>query len=329
MTDSNSVRIKRVPLVRLHWFAKLNMKIHQEDPIFKKAQESRKSKIKFYINFTSKLARQSRFVLLENGKVAGTLSLEKRKHSFFVYAIGVKKEYRRKGYGSILMKFTEDFTRKKNKNFICFSVLLENKPAVKMYEKLEYHSQGVGLTLVRLFLWKIKPIKQESEISDKISFRKLSKLTEIKKLAYFWWAKEIEVLAGTEAMYISLEDSILELDFNPDWPTYEIKTNEKPTGLMIIIPSDFFQTAVLFSDPKSTWSIKWFNNLLEFIMKQKIVHMKNPGKKNSSTIKLEKSSVLQIFLTHQHKDSLISNLASDMVIHDSTEDRQIFFKKLD
>ena len=329
MTDSNSVRIKRVPLIRLHWFAKLNMKIHQEDPIFKKAQESRKSKIKFYFNFTSKLARQSRFVLLENGKVAGSLSLEKRKHSFFVYAVGVKKEYRRKGYGSILMKFTEDFTRKKNKNFICFSVLLENKPAVKMYEKLEYHSQGVGLTLVRLFLWKIKPIKQESEISDKISFRKLSKLNEIKKLAYFWWAKEIEALAGTDAMHISIEDSILDLDFNQEWPTFEIKTNEKPTGLIIIIPSDFFQTAVLFSDPNSTWSIKWFFNLLEFIMKQKIVQMKNTGNKNSSTIKLEKSSVLQIFLTHQHKDNIISNLASDTVIHDSTEDRQIFFKKLD
>jgi len=305
------------------------MKIHQEDPIFKKAQESRKSKISFYFNFASKLARQFRFVLLENGKIAATLSLEKRKHSFFVYAIGVKKEYRRKGYGSILMKFTEDFTRKKNKNFICFSVLLENKPAVKMYEKLEYHSQGVGLTLIRLFLWKLKTIKQESEISDKISLRKLSKLSEIKKIAYYWWAKEVEALAGTDAMHISIEDSILDLDFNPEWPTFEIKTNEKPTGLIIIIPSDFFQTAVLFSDPNNTWSIKWFFNLLEFIMKQKIVQMKNTGNKNSSTIKLEKSSVLQIFLTHQHKDNIISNLASDTVIHDSTEDRQIFFKKLD
>jgi len=305
------------------------MNIHQEDPIFKKAQESRKSKIKFYCNFASKLAKQSRFVLLENGKVAGSLSLEKRKQSIFVYAVGVTKEYRRKGYGTVLMKFTEDFTRKKNKNFVCFSVLLENKAAIKMYEKLEYHSQGVGLTLVRLFLWKIKPIKQESEITNKISFRKLSKLNEIKKLAYFWWAKEIEALAGTDAMNISTEDSILELDFNPDWPTFEIKTNRKPTGLMIIIPSDSFQTVVLFSEPQSTWKKNWFYNLLDIIMKQKIVHMRNTGKKNSSTIKLDKSSVLQIFLTHQHKDSLISNLASGMVIHDSTEDRQIFFKKLD
>ncbi len=327
--DSNSIQIKRVPLIRLHWFTKLNMKIHQEDPIFRKAQESRKNKINFYFSLASKLARQFRFVLLENGKVAGSLSLEKRKHSFFVYAVGVKKEYRRKGYGSILMKFTEDFTRKKNKKFICFSVLLENMPAVKMYEKLEYHSQGVGLTLIRLLLWKIKTIKQESENSDKISFRKITKLKEIKKLAYFWWAKEIEALAGSDAMHISLEDSILDLDFNPEWPTYEIKTDEKPTGLMIIIPSDFFQTAVLFSDPHITWRTKWFSNLLEFIMKQKIVHLKNVGNKNSSTIKLEKSSILQIFLTHQHKDNIISNFASDVVVHDTTDDRQIFFKKLD
>ena len=305
------------------------MKIHEEDPIFKKAQESRKSKIKFYFNFASKLAKQSRFVLLENGKVAGSISLEKRKHSFFVYAVGVKKEFRRKGFGSILMKFTEDFAKKKNRHFICFSVLLENKPAVKMYEKLEYHSQGVGLTLVRLFLWKIKTAKQESEISDKISFRKLTKLNEIKKLAYFWWAKEIEALAGTEAMHVSLEDSILELDFNPEWPSFEIKTNDKPTGLMIIIPSDFFQTAVLFSDPQSTWRKKWFFDLLEFITKQKIVHTRNTGNMKSGNIKLEKSSVLQIFLTHQHKDNLISYLASDLLIHDSTEDRQILFKKMD
>ena len=149
---TNSIRIKRVPLFRLHWFTKLNLKIHQEDPLFKKAQETKNSRRKFYCNFASKLARQSRFILLDKDKVVGSLSLEKRKHSFFVYAVGVVKEFRRKGYGTVLMNFTEEFARRKNKNFICFSVLLENKPAVDMYEKLKYHSQGVGLTLVRVFL---------------------------------------------------------------------------------------------------------------------------------------------------------------------------------
>ncbi|MBK5114812.1 MAG: GNAT family N-acetyltransferase [Candidatus Heimdallarchaeota archaeon] len=329
MKNSPSIRIKRVPLIRLHWFTKLNMKIHQEDPIFKKAQESRRSRINFYFNFASKLARQFRFILLENGKVAGSLSIERRKRSFFVYAVGVTKEYRRKGYGTILMNFTEDFARKKKKNFICFSVLLANEPAVKMYDKLNYQSQGVGLTLVRLFLWKIKPLIENPELTEKISFRKLSNLKEIEEIAYFWWAKEIESFAGNDAKSISTEDSILDLDLRIDWPTFEIKTNGNQAGLMIIIPSDFFQTAVLFSDPKSTWSKEWLYKLLNYITKQKIVHVKNTQNKDSSTIKLDKSSVLQLFLTHQHKDNLVSNLDSSIVIHDSTEDRQIFFKKID
>lgn len=329
MKNSPSIRIKRVPLIRLHWFTKLNMKIHQEDPIFKKAQETRKSRFDFYLNFASKLAKQFRFILLENGKVAGSLSIERRKHSFFVYAVGVTEGHRRKGYGTILMNFAEDFARKKKKNFICFSVLLANKPAVKMYDKLNYQSQGVGLTLVRLFLWKIEAIFEKQEITEKISLRKLSNLKEIEETAYFWWGKEIEAFAGSDAGLLSKEDSILDLDFRTEWPTFEILTNRNPVGLMIIIPSDFFQTAVLFSDPKNTWNKDWFFKLLNIIMTQKIVHVKNTQNRNTSTIKLSKSSVLQLFLTHQHKDNLLSKLDSSVVIHDSTEDRQIFFKKID
>ncbi len=325
--ETTSIRIKKVPLLKLPWFTKLNLEIHQEDPIFKKAQESKKSQREFYINFASKLAKQSRFVLLENGKVAGCLSIEKRKHSYFVYAVGIVKEFRRKGYGTILMNFTENFARERNRNFVCFSVLLENEPAVKMYEKLNYHSQGVGLTLVRLFLWKLK-YEEKLDVKVNIAFRKLSHIKEIEKIAYFWWAKEIEAFAGKDAYMISTEDKILELEFNENWPVYEIKTNGESSGLLIIIPSDFFHTAVLFSDSNKTWSIQWFYSLLNCLMKQKIIPLKNATNKDNS-IKLEKSSVLQLFLTHQHKDNLLSKLDSNIALHDSTEDRQILFKKIE
>ncbi|NHJ49199.1 MAG: GNAT family N-acetyltransferase, partial [Asgard group archaeon] len=194
------------------------MTIHQKDPLFSTALKSRREKLKFMIDFGSKLARQKRFSLYENGKLAGALSLEIRKKSIFVYAVGLLEEFKRKGYGTYLMSFTEKFARYKNKKFVCFSVLLENTPAISMYEKLDYKSMGVGLTLLRLFMWKMRDEIEKNEFQDnKIDFRSLKNPIEIREKNLEWWLREISHFAGKDASVIASKDKLIEFDFKKEW----------------------------------------------------------------------------------------------------------------
>ena len=328
---NKDLEIKRVPLCRLLWFGRLNIKIHEKDPIFQKAKMSISSRIKFFINFNWKLMFQSRFILLENSKVAGALSLDVKRNSIFVYAVGLLEEYRRKGYGSYLMKFTEDFARKKKRNFVNFSVLLDNKPAVNLYEKLGYHSQGLGLTLIRYFREKLVEIN-ETELLEKIgsiTFRKITKNREIDQKAIHWWSEEIEAVAGSLAKDISVKDGLLEFDFKREWKIYEILLNSKESGLVAILPSEVFLTIVFFSDPETTWSMDWTKLFLYSILKEKLGN-KLIRKKSISTglLSMNNSPLVQIFLTYQHMESLKQENKA-LFVHDPLEDRQILFKILD
>ena len=312
-------------------FTKLNIKIHQEDPIFKTAQKSFWSKFKFTLNFGSKLAKQNRFILLENNKIAGALSLEIRKKSIFVYAIGLLDDFKRKGYGTYLMNFTEKFAKQKKKEFVCFSVLVDNKPAIKLYEKLQYKSLGIGLTLLRLFMWKFNSELDITNLSNiQLSFKPLLKISEKQKKNFHWWFEEIKNFAGEKGYFLAKNDDLIEFNFKKHWLVYEIYTNNIPVGSLVIIPSNLFQTILLFSSPELTWNKEWFNNFIKVIYEQKlIVHKFSPITNTASKqIELSKASVLQVFLTHQHKDNLLKIIKKELATHDNTEDRQILYKSL-
>jgi GNAT superfamily N-acetyltransferase len=305
------------------------MSIHQKDPLFNTALKSRREKRKFMLEFGSKLARQKRFVLFEDDKLAGALSLEIRKNSIFVYAVGLLDKFKRKGYGTYLMDFTEDFARDRKKEIVCFSVLLENNPAVSMYKKLNYKSMGVGLTLLRIFMWKLRDeIENKESNKHKLEFKLITNPDEIKVKNYEWWLNEISHFAGKEASIICDKDNLIEFDFKKEWFVYEIFTDNNSSGLMIIIPSNFFQTLLLFSDPKVTWNKEWLLSFIKNIYEDKIILQNFSQNKNVKRIELSKSSVLQLFLTHQHKNNIFNILGKDLAMHDVTEDRQIMFKKL-
>ncbi len=326
-----NVKIKRVPFWRLFWFARLSIKIHEKDPIFRKAKKNFTERIKFFFKFSWKLLRQSRFILLENSQVAGTLSLDVKPYSVFVYAVGLLEEYRRKGYGSFLMEFTEDFAKKHKIDFVNFSVLLENEAAVTMYNKLGYKSQGIGLTLLRYFRDKLVDINEDEIIAQlgEIAFRRIIMNNEIELKATHWWSEEIEAIAGQKAKEVSIQSGLLEFDFRKEWKIFEILTNNKESGIVAILPSDIFLTIVLFSDPKTTWSINWTKLFLHTILKEKLgTSLIKRNTANSSLMTLDTTPLIQMFLTYQHKDALIDENKS-LFIHDSLEDRQIFFKQFD
>ncbi len=329
LVDNKSVKIKKVGLFRILSFTDLNMQIHRKDPIFREASDSTWKSIKFFTNFTLKVLKQSKYHLIVDNKVAGALALEKKGNSIFVYAIGVKEEYRRQGYGSYLMQFTEQFAKKHNKAYVCFSVLLENKPAIAMYNKLDYKSLGIGLTLVRTFLWKLED-KMPSEHNLKIGFRKIENQKEVKEKTYHWWTEEIEAFAGMEACELAKKDSLLELDLKAEWSVYEIITDNVASGVLAILPSDLFQSIVLFSDPSRTWNQDWSFAFISTLQIQKLIALNQNRKVTDSSkqFKLNNSSILQFFLTQQHKDNMIASLGSSNLSHNSNEDRQILYKKI-
>ena len=326
MNNEQSVlRIRRVSLFRLFWFTRLNLKIHEMDPLFKKAQQNLKEKIKFFINFSFKLIPQYRFALTLNKKVIGALALEKKKKSVFIYAVGIKEEFRRKGFGTYLMNYSEDFALRKGREFVNFSVLLQNKPAIKLYEKLGYKSQGLGLTLVRyLERVAIKNAKTNNQTNYHIILTPNLNSKYYQKIAKEWWLKEIAYSSGKDAAEICRIDKMLDFEIKSNWKNYEIKQDNEKIGYVAILPFDLFPTIVVFSNPEKTWNEDWTRNFLKLLTKKAELDKKS----NSSVLKARSVPIVQIFLTHQHKDALLKDATPNYFVSDTTEDRQILFKKL-
>ena len=328
VTNKAVVKIKRISNFRLFWFTKLNMLIHEEDPIFKVANETFCSKLKFRISFAINLAKQHKYILLEKNRVAGALSIEKKKFSIFIYAIGVLKEHRRKGFGTKLLLFTEDLARKFKKKFITFSVLLANKPAITMYEKNGYQSQGIGLTLIRVFIERMSKGDSESNISINISLQPLKRKNRHAKL-FYWWLEEIEFFAGKEARILCESDSLLEFDFKSKWHFYEIFTENQSSGILVVIPSEFIQSMILFSNPTQTWNKVWLAKFLKELCRKTIIPIKldRTSVKESNSNKLNQT-LIQIFVTQQHKESILKTNKEQLSLPSINEDRQIYFKNI-
>lgn len=325
---NQKVKLKRIYFWDIIWFTKLNLAIHKEDPIFSQAMRSFWDKIKFSLNFGWKLFWQRKYVLLEEHQRAGALALEVRKQSIFVYAVGLLEPYRRKGYGTKMMKFTEDFARKKGKKFVCFSVLLQNYPAMALYKKLGYHSLGLGLTLIRYFL---KNLTDNLPISDKqqINFKKLNKMRKIKQKALSWWVKEAEALCGEDIIELCFSDFQLLVDFKRNWSVYEIIADGETSGLVAILPSFKTLNILLFSHP-STWNIEWTNSFLRKLLKLNDENIPLTQFKTHSHPRADKRyGFIQIFITHQHKDKLWTKGQTKRFTHDAHDDRQILFKRIE
>ena len=324
----HNVKIKRIHFWRLFWFSRLNNKIHEKDPIFKKANNSFFSRLKFLLDFSWKILFQYKYILLENNAVAGALALDKKKHSIFIYAVGLLPQFRRKGYGTYLMNFTEEFAKQHKRNFVNFSVLLENTPAVSMYKKIGYQPLGLGLTLIRFFNNKLTKYNEptSSDNLDKISFKQLVTVKEIDAKAKHWWGEEIEALAGSYSREISYKDDLLVFDFKKEWKIFEVFTNTEESGLIAILPSEVFLTLVIFSHPEKTWTLEWTELLLCTILKEQLIYSSiTRNSQSTGLFSIETPPLIQIFLTYQHLEPLAAKNNSHFV-HDPMEDRQIFFK---
>lgn len=90
----------------------------------------------------------SQFVLIENGKLAGNMSvkyptpLDCNRHVWEI-AIGVHPDFQGKGIGSKLLEFLDEEGRKHGIRKICLRVLSTNITAISFYKKNGYLEQGV------------------------------------------------------------------------------------------------------------------------------------------------------------------------------------------
>jgi GNAT superfamily N-acetyltransferase len=67
-------------------------------------------------------------------------------NGYFVNDLFIKKEYRKKGYGTLLMKKLISISQKEGKLHLISQVVAKNKPAIKLHENVGFvvHSKGLN-----------------------------------------------------------------------------------------------------------------------------------------------------------------------------------------
>ena len=84
------------------------------------------------------------FVIKSDDWIVGIGSIKissetKRGHIFHIF---IDKEYRNQGFGRKTMDYLESFAKKEKMEFLTLRVMPKNKPAIKLYEKLEFINVG-------------------------------------------------------------------------------------------------------------------------------------------------------------------------------------------
>lgn len=83
------------------------------------------------------------FVLIEEEKIIGFAGLWFNVDEAHIMNITVKKEYRKKGFGTKLLQFLIERAKEKNKKCITLEVREDNNPAILLYEKLNFEKVGI------------------------------------------------------------------------------------------------------------------------------------------------------------------------------------------
>ena len=77
------------------------------------------------------------FVAVHDGKILGysRMHFYKWNNSAYIITLLVDAEQRRKGIGTLLLKFMEDFAREKRARILLFDTSTDNAPALQLYFK--------------------------------------------------------------------------------------------------------------------------------------------------------------------------------------------------
>jgi ribosomal protein S18 acetylase RimI-like enzyme len=103
-------------------------------------------------HFRKEIQKPGAFVLTLDRKVIGYLHLGFGKHFGIpvgeLHSIHILKQYRGKGYSHVLMKYVEDYFKKKKAKIIALSTNLDNTTARSLYKKHGYKNWRIRMKKV-------------------------------------------------------------------------------------------------------------------------------------------------------------------------------------
>lgn len=93
-------------------------------------------------------------LLFEGTRAAGFLSAQRNtparmRHSAYL-AMGIRKEYRRKGYGECLLKELFCWAEKENVTRLELTVMTHNQTALHLYQKMGFQIEGTLIRSMRI-----------------------------------------------------------------------------------------------------------------------------------------------------------------------------------
>lgn len=83
------------------------------------------------------------YVIEENNEIIGYAGLWVTYEQAQITTIGVKKEYQRKGYASLLMNHLLKLAKKQKCESMSLEVRVSNESAIKLYEKFGFKNVGI------------------------------------------------------------------------------------------------------------------------------------------------------------------------------------------
>lgn len=137
---STHMIIKKASFFDMNEIVKMAFIYHKEDPRF---QEILSNPVKSFLNRTVGplyvwLTLKS-FKAIVSNRIAGYILLKHRKFSIHIWDLVVHSEFRGKGIGTNLMKFTEEIAKNKYQ-YLTLAVLENNTRALRLYQKLGYNN---------------------------------------------------------------------------------------------------------------------------------------------------------------------------------------------
>ena len=101
------------------------------------------------IHNSSFIIHHSKVACLWVGNAVDQVKGDRHAHIFLLY---VKPEHRRRGIGTALMRYVENWAISRGDRQIGLQVFQSNTPAINLYQQLGYQTQS---------LWMVKPLRNE------------------------------------------------------------------------------------------------------------------------------------------------------------------------
>ncbi|MBD3190065.1 MAG: GNAT family N-acetyltransferase [Candidatus Heimdallarchaeota archaeon] len=250
-----------------------------------------------------------------DSKQAGFLSLRTNKGTeAFIYGIAVEPEFRGKGLGKFMMRFSEERAQKTNKKFMALGVKSNNEPAIGLYKKFDYNRLGEGITYLEKTVE-----KRSSDISPQLKLETIQEFTdEIQGQFQRIIFSIIEEKSGSDGIEYMEENRIPM--YNQQLKSFvskskgqllRIQEKERPLGFLLLSQKGKVLKGALYST-RETWNTNFFTDLFYSLIEQ---------------FNLEEDDKI-IIRTPIHVVESLENLNASTIQRDKSRDKLLMFKKL-